>query len=860
MKEVDSSDMVRAYLAAIVDSSADAIISKNLDGIITSWNKSAERLLGYSEKEAIGQPISLIIPSEDVGEEEKMIVSLMQGKQIDHYEAIRQTKSGEKVNLSISVSPIIDHAGAIIGISKIARDITQRKRTEERHALFAEAGRILGSSLDYEHTLSAVCQLVVPKFADWCSLDLLTEDKQIKRIEIAHKDPEKIKLAHEYRRRYPHQMNDKSGLMEVLRTGQPQLYPVITDALLVKYAKDETHLRLIRLLGLKSVMIVPLVARDNILGVMSLISAESGYSYDHHDLELALELAARAALAVDNARLFYESQELAAKQQEALKEQRMMQQQLSLLVDASGSLSVSLDLASVLEAILNLSIRMIAADAYAIWRLDTASGHWSIGHSANLSERYRNDAIKVLATASNRLEKPLIAEDVLATERLQERKNIYEHEGILSLMAIPLKIRGLYSGTLVFYYRVKHHFSEIEVSIATALSNLAASAIGTAELYEDLKSNDRKKDEFLAILAHELRNPLAPISNALHLLKSPSVNETIRSEAASLVSKQIDQMTHLLEDLLDIARITRGKIELRLNTLDISEAIKIAVEATKPLMNERRHHVEINLPLTPCIIHGDITRLAQVFTNLLNNAGKYSGHEGHIIVTVCAEEDEILIRIKDNGIGIPAQMLYCIFDMFEQVDSSMERAYGGLGIGLTLVKNIVEMHQGNIRAFSDGKGKGSEFILRLPRVEEVKINQDMKKPMTHDTSPLNSLKILVVDDNDASAKTMGWTLEILGHQIQLAHDGPSALQASLSFIPDVVLLDIGLPGMNGYEVCKEMRRQPLLSHTVFIAQTGWGQQEHLDRSKEAGFSHHLVKPINIDVLKKVLDEISVIHF
>lgn len=854
MSEVSRADIASAYLATIIESSDDAIISKNLDGIITSWNKSAELLFGHSPHEAIGQHINLIIPTEYFHEEENILAKLRQGIKIDHFETIRKTKDGRKLNLSITVSPIADSTGTIIGASKIARDITQRKRAEKRQAIFVEAGRILGSSLDYQRTLAAVCKLVVPELADWCSLDLLTEDKQVRRIEIAHKDPDKIQLAHAFRRHYPPQDSDKGGLMEVLRTGQPQLYSKITDDMLVKGAKNEEHLQMIRSLGLNSVIIVPLIARGNILGAMTLVSAESAYLYDLNDLDVALELADRVALAVDNAQLFYESQELAMKRKETLDQHRIMQQQLSLLVDASRSLNASPDLPSVLEAILNLSIRMISADAYAIWQFHSAPEQWSIGHAHNLSEKYQQDTIKVLATTPGMPDKPVIAEDVLEPGMLQSRRNMYESEGIQSLMALPLKVRGTCSGTLVFYYRTSHQFSEMEIAIATALSNLAASAISTAELYEELKNNDRKKDEFLAILSHELRNPLAPISNAIYLLKSPSTSDTMRNEAANLVSQQIHQINHLLEDLMDISRITKGKIELRLKPFNLSEVIKISLEATQPLMNELRHRVDIKMPSTPCLIHGDTTRLTQVFTNLLNNAGKYTEKGGAITVTVECEDQDILIRIKDNGIGIPPHMLHSIFDMFEQVDNSIERAHGGLGIGLTLVKNIVEMHKGSITAISEGQGKGSEFIVRLPKLEEANVTDDNaaeSNPLA-DTSTPNGLKILVVDDNDASAKTMGWTLELLGHQAQLAHDGPSALQAALSFIPDVIMLDIGLPGMNGYELCKIMRQDPALNNKIYIAQTGWGQKEYQERSKAAGFSRHLVKPISIEVLKEAL--------
>ncbi|MDE3059879.1 MAG: response regulator, partial [Pseudomonadota bacterium] len=309
------------------------------------------------------------------------------------------------------------------------------------------------------------------------------------------------------------------------------------------------------------------------------------------------------------------------------------------------------------------------------------------------------------------------------------------------------------------------------------------------------------------------------------------------------------------DDLLDIARITSGKIVLHRQRIPLADTIETAVEMARPLIRERNHSLKVHLPEQPVWINGDATRLSQLFGNLLSNAAKYTDPGGRIEINAHAKEDEAVIRVHDNGIGIPPDKLDYIFDMFAQVDNSIERAQGGLGIGLTLVRNIAELHGGRIEAHSAGCNKGSEFIVRLPvlKPSQKEMEENVPNPITPSS---NRYRVLVVDDNEASAKTLGWMLEMLGHEVKLALDGPSAIETAHVYRPDIVLLDIGLPDMNGYEVCAAMRSDPALEHTAFIAQTGWGQEQHLQRSKEAGFDYHLIKPISIKALQEQIEKIA----
>lgn len=369
---------------------------------------------------------------------------------------------------------------------------------------------------------------------------------------------------------------------------------------------------------------------------------------------------------------------------------------------------------------------------------------------------------------------------------------------------------------------------------------------------EALKDADRRKDEFLATLAHELRNPLAPIRNALHIMQKQKASPQMLKEARDMMERQVDQMVRLVDDLLDVSRITLGKLELRRQPILLQQVIESALETSRPLIEATGHTLVLQQTDDPLPLNADLTRLAQVFSNLLNNAAKYTEPGGTITLSSARVDGEAVICVKDNGIGIPAEMLPRIFEMFTQVDNSMERSQGGLGIGLTLVRSLVDMHGGRIEVASAGTGQGSMFTVYLPLVqpEEREEHPDNTPELQ---AAFQGKRILVVDDNIPSAKTMGWTLELLGHDVRLAHEGEEALALAREYQPHAILLDIGLPGMNGYDICRALRQEAGLEHCTIIAQTGWGQQEHRRRSKDAGFDHHLVKPVDMEQLQAALE-------
>jgi two-component system CheB/CheR fusion protein len=365
-----------------------------------------------------------------------------------------------------------------------------------------------------------------------------------------------------------------------------------------------------------------------------------------------------------------------------------------------------------------------------------------------------------------------------------------------------------------------------------------------------LRESDRRKDEFIATLAHELRNPLAPIRNAVQVLKMRGTADMQLTWARGIIERQVAQMAHLLDDLLDVSRISQNKVDLHKTRITLDTVLDTAIEVSRPHWEQNGQKFELSMLTAPIFIDADPARLAQVFTNLLNNACKYTGRGGRITMTVRREEDEALIDITDTGIGISPRMLPGVFELFSQDSTVLERSQGGLGIGLSIVRSLVEMHGGSVSASSEGDGKGSTFSVRLPAASRR--GADASPALDKPTSDRPKLKVLVADDNTDAAETLEVLLNMLGHDARVAADGEEAIAVADAFKPDVALLDIGMPKKNGYEVARilsQTQPKPLL-----VALTGWGQPDDVRRAQECGFEHHLVKPVNLDKLTALLDE------
>jgi len=365
-----------------------------------------------------------------------------------------------------------------------------------------------------------------------------------------------------------------------------------------------------------------------------------------------------------------------------------------------------------------------------------------------------------------------------------------------------------------------------------------------------LRDADRKKDDFIATLAHELRNPLAPIRNAVQVLRQKDPADSQMAWCRDVIERQVAQMSHLLEDLLDASRMARGQFQLRTERLVLQRVLDQAIEIAQPPIDIAGHMLEIRMPAEPIAIDGDLTRLAQVFSNLLINAAKYTPRGGAIALAVAREDDEAVVRVIDSGIGIAAAQLPSIFEMFGQVQSALDRSQGGLGIGLSLSKKLVEMHGGRISAHSDGIGRGSQLVVRLPIAAPHDAAAASRDGPQRAAGPAR--RILVADDLRDSADSLAALLRSLGHEVHVAYDGEQALRLARTLVPDVAVLDLGMPALNGLEVCRRIRAEPWGRAIRVIAQTGWGQAEDRQRTRGAGFDHHVVKPIDIAALDALI--------
>lgn len=520
---------------------------------------------------------------------------------------------------------------------------------------------------------------------------------------------------------------------------------------------------------------------------------------------------------------------------------------LSFLADAGAVLGRSLDIEATAKDIVQLPVPFLA-DA-SILKLNSIAGERqrilvarsTADRQVSLEELDKSDLLpSVVSGPINRVMATAKAELIKAKPGTDATSGI----------AIPLQARERTFAVLVLSSESGRTFSSNDIALSEAFSSRAAIALDNALLHEEIRSADRQKNDFLSMLAHELRNPLAPIRNAAQLLEHNVPDKPDVKWAVEVIDRQVSQMVRLVDDLLDVARITRNKIHLERDTIDLKTVVERAVEASRPEIDARKHRLQLSFAQSPVWIAGDLIRLTQVLTNLLNNAAKYTEEGGQIWLNAAQEGDRAVIRVRDTGIGIPPQMLQSVFELFTQVDRALDRAHGGLGIGLTLVKRLVEMHNGTVEARSEGIGHGSEFIVQLPIVVKSPPKESDDRQKNGVSSRLDSKRILVVDDNQDSARTLSMMLQLMGHETRLAYDGLEAVETAATCNPDIILLDIGLPKLNGYEVCRQIREQPGGDAILIAALTGWGQDEDRCRSRDAGFDRHLVKPVDIATLQE----------
>ncbi|MEO7156786.1 MAG: PAS domain S-box protein [Vicinamibacterales bacterium] len=785
-RELEDKVEAQSLLAAIVASSADAIISKTLDGVITSWNKGAEALFGWRNDEAVGQSIHLLVPPELRDQERDILDRLRRGDRIQHLDVERLRKDGSRVHVSVTISPVRDRHDHIIGASKTARDITSRKTWEQYLMRGEENQRLLVGIHDATRGLEDPA-LVMRKIVTLIGQHFNVTRCAYGEVEVDHNQ---LLITEGYTRGVPtvagrHSLDAFGPLMiGELKAGRTAIVDDVRSEPLTDTAiAHATYAKM----QIVSLVAVPLVRGGQLIGVLVMCDGEAR-RWDREDAQLLEQVAERTLFAIESARA-------AA----ALRENRDVMQ-LAMRTARMGAWTRDLTLDRVW------------------WSREMAE---LFGMSPDDVD-YDREQLSVLVRPEDRAR---LASQIEAA--LRDRVDF----------SLEFEFRHASTGE----WRWMESFGRAEYAADGRPIKLYGLCIDITErrrAVERLQEADRRKDEFLATLAHELRNPLAPIKAGLHILRA-AATPTQATTAIEIMERQVGQMVRLVDDLLDVARITTGKVEVRSESIDLAAAITDAIETSKPFADERGQSLTVAAPVTPVFVNADRTRLAQVFANLLNNSAKYSEPGQPITLTFGRDGRDAVVRVRDMGIGIHSEMLPRVFEMFRQADRTGGRARGGLGIGLSLAKRIVEMHRGSVTATSEGLGQGSEFVVRLPAIDAPPPLTETAVPAADET---RRRRILVVDDNEDAAESLAALLSISGHDTRLAYDGPDALREAERFRPEVVFLDIGMPTLDGHETAKLIRRQPWGREMVLIALTGWGQSEDRRRSTDAGFNHHLVKP------------------
>jgi PAS domain S-box-containing protein len=811
-------DAERALLAAIVESSSEAVIGKTLDGTITSWNAAAERMYGHTVEEAVGRHISLIVPEELRDDLQEILRQLARGERVEREETVRVGKDGARIDVSLAVSPIRDPSGRLVGASTIARDISEqkrageerarlslmvererarlrnlvadvpgvvweawgepdgtsqridfvsdhvekmlgytveewlstpnfwlnivhpedrvraareahqifesrtggtsqfrwvrkdgrpvhvesqsriildergepagmrgvtidideRKRSEERLRFLADASRVLGSSLDYETTLEGLARLAVAALADYCLIDLVDEDGCVRRVAATHRDPALQPLA-ERLREYP-PGPQPAGVPAVLRTGRPETISYVTEETIARLARDEEHARVLRELGLKSFITVPLVARDRTIGALTFSSTRQRREYADDDVAYAQEIAARAALAIENARLYGRAQEV-----------------------------------------------------------------------------------------------------------------------------------------------------------------------------------NRAKDEFLATLSHELRTPLTPILGWTHMIRSGRLSPEETSQGVRVIEKNSRSLSRLINDLLDMSSILSGKMRIERATVELQAVVREAVETVRPQADARRVAIEVEPSSSgPASVDGDRTRLVQVFWNLLNNAVKFSPEGGRVRVRVEGKDGAARVEVEDDGDGIAPEFLPHVFERFRQADMATTRAHGGLGLGLALVKSFVEAHGGSVAAESAGEGRGSRFTVRLPALGRGAGRRHVSGDLDAGAAvpcAEEACHVLLVEDAPDTLEMLRVVFEARGYTVVACATPEEALRVAESERFDIIVSDIGLPRIDGYELIRRLRALPHLSGVPALALTGYAAPRDAEAAVAAGFDAHVPKPVDPSGLAERMEQL-----
>ncbi len=676
-----------------------------------------------------------------------------------------------------------------------------------RLSFIADAIEALTRSTNDQETLASIARIAVPRIADWCTVDIV-EHHRIKRLAMAHIDPAKIVFMEQLDRRYP------PRTPRILETGEPEWIPQIEPGWLDAWGVDEEYRRALRSLQLRSYVAVPIKRRGSVYGVITLWTAESARTLDEADLATAIRLASRASLVLENSLLTAEIER--ARERTSAERDRFLQ-----FVSSAPVAIAILRGPELIFEVINEPFERTFGGRH-LQSLEQVAVDPTGGHIAEIHQ--------TMTTGM-----PF---------RGSERAITYDWEG-----------RG--AKTRYFDYAVTplHNAARVVDGVLLLSIDVTEQVVARQKLDDARRQAElanRAKDEFLAMLGHELRNPLAPILTALELMALRSPEAHVRER--TVIERQVRHVVRLVDDLLDVSRITRGTIQLHREDLDIADCITKGIEIASPLLEERHHQLTVMVS-RGLLVSADPVRLAQIFANLVTNAAKYTEPNGQISITAAREGDLVAIHVHDSGVGISPEVLPSVFDRFYQGSQALDRAQGGLGLGLAIVRSLVELHGGKVAAISEGPGKGSEFAVWLPAIE---LDGHPRPEITAPDGPhpVRHEKILVVDDNADALNMLADGLEQRGFATYRAHDAPSALAIAAEFQPTVALLDIGLPVMDGYELARRLRETKGNERVQLVAVTGYGQPSDIQRSRDAGFAAHLVKPISLETVNATIDAIT----
>jgi PAS domain S-box-containing protein len=868
---MNDAEIAAFRLAAIVQSSDDAIVSKTVDGTIVSWNRSAERMFGFTEAEAVGKSILIIVPSDRRSEEDMVLARIRRGESVAHYETLRRRKDGSLIPISLTVSPIFGSDGTVIGASKIARDISERHRAEQaladaqargRHlqnrlvALVAGSGVLFGSpELDAVMTgIISLARGLLPAdaLAIW-RVDQASNRWHIGKAEgVSEAFSEEVVAAHQ--------------------AGGPGDVP-FDDLLIAEDVQSSPLLakrrQAFRAEGIQSVMAVPLRIGGAAAGSLAFYY-RTRRVFDEVDVQTARALGNLSAAAINTA-LLYDAQRRNREQAERAT------LQADFLVRASTVLSASLDYETTLRTVAELAVPHIAD-----WcGLDILDDHGQLQRVAivhidpekqelaqRLRERYPEDPQSPYgAHAAIRTGRPILMTEipdelVRRAAHDAEHLRLIEQLSITSYICTPLIARGRAFGALTLVSaESKRHYDEGDLRLAQEVAYRSALAVDNARAYAQVNAANRAKDEFLATLSHELRTPLNAVLGWARMLRSGTVSPAKTPRALEVIEHNASAQLRLVEDLLDLSRIITGKFRLDVQAVHLGSAIEAAAAAIQPAASAKNITVTIAADAGVGAVQGDPQRLQQAVWNLLSNAVKFTPAGGHVTLDLRADGGQVIVEVTDNGEGIASELLPYVFDRFWQGDSGSTRAHMGLGLGLALVRHIVELHGGRAEVSSAGLGKGAAFRIALPAMagSSHAISPYRPHPAVQSGGPaiepgvgraVAGVRVLVVDDDGDAIELLA---ELLGQQGLRVRRASSVAEAMVEIerdLPEVIVSDIAMPAHDGYELIQRVnaRGTGAGTHIPVIALSAYARAEDKARSLAAGFDAHLAKPVDLRAL------------